>query len=128
MRTGGDDIAQALALIGAKPVWEPSSWRVTGFEIVPLARLGRPRVDVTLRISGFFRDAFPAQIELLDKAMRAVGSLDEDAEDNPLAARMKLGIGGACRLRHRRRYSPRHWPVTASSARNQAPMARGCKH
>ena len=89
MRTGGDDIAQALALIGAKPVWEPSSWRVTGFEIIPLAKLGRPRVDVTLRISGFFRDAFPAQIELLDKAIRAVGALDEDEEDNSLAARMR---------------------------------------
>ncbi|MFN4143411.1 cobaltochelatase subunit CobN [Aestuariivirga sp.] len=89
MRTGGDDIAQALALIGARPVWEPSSWRVTGFEIVPLAKLGRPRVDVTLRISGFFRDAFPAQIELLDKAFRAVGALEEDEEDNPIAARMR---------------------------------------
>jgi len=88
MRTGGDDIAQALALIGAKPVWEPSSWRVTGFEIIPLPKLARPRVDVTLRISGFFRDAFPSQIELLDKAMRAVGALDEDADDNPIAARM----------------------------------------
>ncbi|MEI7600244.1 MAG: cobaltochelatase subunit CobN [Aestuariivirga sp.] len=89
MRTGGDDIAQALALIGAKPVWEPSSWRVTGYEVIPLAKLGRPRVDVTLRISGFFRDAFPAQIELLDKAIRAVGALDEDDDDNPLAARMR---------------------------------------
>jgi cobaltochelatase CobN len=89
MRTGGDDIAQALALIGAQPVWEPSSWRVTGFEIIPLAKLGRPRVDVTLRISGFFRDAFPAQIELLDKAIRAVGALDEDEDENPLAARMR---------------------------------------
>jgi cobaltochelatase CobN len=89
MRTGGDDIAQALALIGARPVWEKSSWRVTGFEIMPLAALGRPRVDVTLRISGFFRDAFPAQIELLDRAMRAVGQLEEDADDNPIAARMK---------------------------------------
>jgi cobaltochelatase CobN len=89
MRTGGDDIAQVLALIGAKPVWEPSSWRVTGYEIIPLAKLGRPRIDVTLRISGFFRDAFPAQIELLDKAIRAVGALDEDDDDNPLAARMR---------------------------------------
>ena len=89
MRTGGDDIAQALALIGAKPVWEPSSWRVSGFDIIPMAVLGRPRVDVTLRISGFFRDAFPAQIELLDKAMRAVGELEEDEADNPIAARMK---------------------------------------
>jgi cobaltochelatase CobN len=94
MRTGGDDIAQALALIGAKPVWEPSSWRVTGFDIVPLAVLGRPRVDVTLRISGFFRDAFPSQIELLDKAIRAIGSLDEDEADNPIAARMKAEATG----------------------------------
>ncbi len=89
MRTGGDDIAQALALIGTAPVWEPSSWRVTGYEIIPLAKLGRPRVDVTLRISGFFRDAFPVQIELLDKAMRAAGALDEDETDNPIAHRMK---------------------------------------
>ncbi len=89
MRTGGDDIAQALALIGVKPQWEPASWRVIGFEIIPLAKLGRPRVDVTLRISGFFRDAFPAQIELLDKAIRAVGALDEDEADNPIAHRMK---------------------------------------
>jgi cobaltochelatase CobN len=88
MRTGGDDIAQALALIGVKPVWDPASWRVTGFEIIPLARLDRPRIDVTLRISGFFRDAFPSQIELLDKAIRAVSSLEEDEEDNPLAARL----------------------------------------
>ena len=89
MRTGGDDIAQALALIGAKPVWEPASWRVTGYEVIPLPKLGRPRVDITLRISGFFRDAFPAQIELLDKAIRMVGSLDEEEDDNPTAARMR---------------------------------------
>ncbi|MEO0542463.1 MAG: cobaltochelatase subunit CobN [Pseudomonadota bacterium] len=88
MRTGGDDIAQALALIGAKPVWDGISRRVTGFEIMPTAKLGRPRVDVTLRISGFFRDAFPDQIALFDKAVRAVGALDEDASDNPIAARM----------------------------------------
>ncbi|NJM31327.1 MAG: cobaltochelatase subunit CobN, partial [Rhizobiales bacterium] len=89
MRTGGDDIAQALAFIGAKPSWEPSSWRVTGIEVIPLAALGRPRVDVTMRISGFFRDAFPAQIELLDRAFRTIGGLEEDEEDNPIAARMK---------------------------------------
>lgn len=89
MRTGGDDIAQALALIGAKPVWDTASWRVTGFEVQPVAVLGRPRVDVTLRISGFFRDAFPAQIELLDKAIQAVGALDEPDTDNPIAARMR---------------------------------------
>jgi cobaltochelatase CobN len=89
MRTGGDDIAQALALIGAQPKWDTSSWRVSGFEITPLPRLARPRVDVTLRISGFFRDAFPTQIELLDKAIRAVAALDEPDDDNPLAARVR---------------------------------------
>ncbi|MEM9278658.1 MAG: cobaltochelatase subunit CobN, partial [Pseudomonadota bacterium] len=89
MRTGGDDIAQALALIGAKPVWDHTSRRVTGYEIITLAELGRPRVDVTLRISGFFRDAFPAQIELFDKAIRAVGTLEEEPKDNPIAKRMR---------------------------------------
>ncbi|MCZ4289232.1 cobaltochelatase subunit CobN [Hoeflea alexandrii] len=89
MRTGGDDIAQALALIGAKPLWDPASRRVTGYEIIPLAMMNRPRVDVTLRISGFFRDAFPDQISLFDRAVRAVAALDEDAADNPLAARAR---------------------------------------
>jgi cobaltochelatase CobN len=89
MRTGGDDIAQALALIGAKPVWDMGSARVTGYEITPIAVLGRPRVDVTLRISGFFRDAFPEQIALFDRAVRAIGALDEDEADNPIAARMR---------------------------------------
>jgi len=89
MRTGGDDIAQALALIGARPVWDPSSLRVSGYEIIPLAKLGRPRVDVTLRISGFFRDAFPSQIALFDRAVRAIGALDEPEAENPVAARMR---------------------------------------
>jgi cobaltochelatase CobN len=66
MRTGGDDIAQGLALMGCKPTWEPMSGRVTGFDILPLSLLGRPRVDVTLRISGFFRDAFPQLVALFD--------------------------------------------------------------
>ena len=86
MRTGGDDVAQAFALMGARPKWEPSSGRVTGFEILPLDLLDRPRVDVTLRVSGFFRDAFPSQIALLDAAVRAVARLDEPERDNPLAA------------------------------------------
>ncbi|MBV6650321.1 MAG: cobaltochelatase subunit CobN [Hoeflea sp.] len=89
MRTGGDDIAQALALIGARPVWDPASRRVTGYEIIPMAMMNRPRVDVTLRISGFFRDAFPDQIALFDRAVRAVAALDEDEADNPLAARAR---------------------------------------
>lgn len=85
MRTGGDDIAQALALLGVKPVWDAASRRVTGYEVIPLAALGRPRVDVTLRISGFFRDAFPEQLVLLDQAIRAVAALDEPLADNPIA-------------------------------------------
>jgi cobaltochelatase CobN len=89
MRTGGDDIAQALALIGVKPLWDMASRRVTGFEVIPMATLGRPRVDVTLRISGFFRDAFPEQIALFDKAVRAVAALEEDEGDNPIAARVR---------------------------------------
>jgi cobaltochelatase CobN len=87
MRTGGDDIAQALALIGVRPVWERSSGRVTGFEILPVSVLDRPRIDVTLRISGFFRDAFPGLIDLFDSAARAVAALDEPPSINPLAAR-----------------------------------------
>ncbi len=92
MRTGGDDIAQALALMGVRPTWDNSSRRVTGFEIMPLDLLDRPRVDVTLRISGFFRDAFPNLIELVDNAARAVANLDESPFDNPLAANVKAEI------------------------------------
>ncbi|MES0868029.1 cobaltochelatase subunit CobN [Pseudovibrio sp. SCP19] len=94
MRTGGDDIAQALALIGARPVWEEASGRVTGFEIVPLSELQRPRVDVTLRISGFFRDAFPQLIHLFDAAVAAISELDEPEDANPLAARYQTELGG----------------------------------
>ncbi len=89
MRTGGDDIAQALALMGVRPKWDNASNRVTGFEIIPARMLDRPRVDVTLRISGFFRDAFPQQMALFDSAARAISKLDEDAKTNPLAAKVK---------------------------------------
>ncbi len=88
MRTGGDDIAQALALMGVRPRWEPSTGRVVGFEILPASVLDRPRVDVTLRISGFFRDAFANLIDLVDSAARAVAALDEAPEANPLAERV----------------------------------------
>ena len=87
MRTGGDDIAQALALMGVKPTWDAASRRVTGFEIMPASVLGRPRVDVTLRVSGFFRDAFPGLIDLFDSAARAVAALDEMGDVNPAAER-----------------------------------------
>jgi cobaltochelatase CobN len=89
MRTGGDDIAQALALIGVQPVWDGVSRRVVDFEILPVSILGRPRVDVTLRISGFFRDAFPNLIDLFDNAVKAVAALDETPEQNPLAAQVR---------------------------------------
>lgn len=95
MRTGGDDIAQGLALMGVKPKSEALSGRVTGFEILPLSLLGRPRVDVTLRISGFFRDAFPQLVALFDSAARAVQALDEPEEMNPAAARARAGEGPA---------------------------------
>ncbi|MGB2496741.1 MAG: cobaltochelatase subunit CobN, partial [Planktomarina sp.] len=86
MRTGGDDIAQCLALMGVKPKWDSANRRVTGFEVIPANTLGRPRVDVTLRISGFFRDAFPGLIDLVDSAARAVLALDESQAVNPAKA------------------------------------------
>ncbi|MDE0805230.1 MAG: cobaltochelatase subunit CobN [Acidimicrobiales bacterium] len=86
MRTSGDDAAEALALLGVKPTWDEQSRRITGLEVIPLDELGRPRVDVTLRISGFFRDAFPHVIELLDDAVALVAALDEPTEQNPVAA------------------------------------------
>ncbi|WP_293128375.1 cobaltochelatase subunit CobN [Microcoleus sp. bin38.metabat.b11b12b14.051] len=92
MRTGGDDIAEALALIGVQPIWDGPSRRVVDFEILPVSVLGRPRVDVTLRISGFFRDAFFNLIDLFDSAVKAVADLDEPAESNPLAAQVKAEI------------------------------------
>lgn len=91
MRTGGDDIAQALALMGVKPRWDAANRRVTGFEVIPATTLGRPRVDVTLRVSGFFRDAFPQQIALVDAAARAVMALDEPDDVNPARARAAAG-------------------------------------
>jgi cobaltochelatase CobN len=82
MRTQGDDVAEALAFLGVKPLWNAQSRRVDGVEAIPLSELGRPRVDVTLRISGFFRDAFPHLITLLDDAVRLVVSLDEPLDQN----------------------------------------------
>jgi cobaltochelatase CobN len=92
MRTGGDDAAQALALLGVRPTWDGDSGRVTGLVAVPVAELGRPRVDVTLRISGFFRDAFPHLVALLDDAVRLVADRDEPAAANPVRA---AGTGDA---------------------------------
>ncbi|MDQ1650150.1 MAG: cobaltochelatase CobN, partial [Frankiaceae bacterium] len=86
MRTSGDDLAEVLALIGCRPRWDDASRRVVGVDVVPLDELARPRVDVTLRISGFFRDAFPHVIAMLDDAICTVAALDEPAESNYLRA------------------------------------------
>jgi cobaltochelatase CobN len=94
MRTGGEDFALALVLLGVRPVWDDGSARLSGFEILPLALLDRPRVDVTLRISGLFRDAFETQIALFDSAVRAVAARDEAPDWNPLAHAAR-GLEGA---------------------------------
>ena len=86
MRTGGDDVGEILALLGVRPTWHRESKRVTGLEVIPLAELGRPRIDVTVRISGFFRDAFPHLVTLLDDAVAAVAGLDEPDDRNYVAA------------------------------------------
>jgi cobaltochelatase CobN len=93
MRTGGDDIAQALSLLGVRPVWTRENRRVSGLQVIPLAELGRARVDVVLRVSGFFRDAFPNLIHLFDEAVRLVAALDEPDDLNPIAVRVRTEAG-----------------------------------
>ncbi|TPL95491.1 cobaltochelatase subunit CobN [Mesorhizobium sp. B2-3-12] len=89
LRTGGEEIAQGLALMGCRPQWDTATGRITGIEVLPPATLGRPRVDVTWRISGLFRDMFPTQIALIDAAANAVAARDEDDSENPLAAKTR---------------------------------------
>ena len=98
LRTGGEEIAQGLALIGCRPTWEHASGRVTGIEVLPPAAIGRARVDVTWRISGLFRDLFPAQITLIDAAVQAVAAREESDGENPLAAARRASSNGATRL------------------------------
>ncbi|CAO4172496.1 cobaltochelatase subunit CobN [Methylorubrum populi] len=95
LRTGGEDVAHALALMGVRPIWDHASTRVTGFEILPLALLDRPRIDVTCRVSGAFRDTFPETLALLDRAARAVAAREEEDEENPLAAARRRGESAA---------------------------------
>lgn len=95
LRSGGEDIAHALALLGVEPLWDNASTRVTGFSIVPQPKLAFPRLDVTARISGTFRDTFPGQIALLDQAARAVAALDEPDDWNEPAAARRRGAHGA---------------------------------
>ena len=98
MRTGGDELAQAFALMGIKPVWDNASSRLTGFEVVTPARLAHPRIDVTLRISGLFRDVFPAQIALFDQAVQALSESDEEDYVNPFAAARRREPGKVFRI------------------------------
>ena len=92
MRTAGDDIAEVFALLGVRPVWDEASRRVSGLSVVPLAELARPRIDVTVRISGFFRDAFPHVVHLLDDAVRLVAALEESSEDNYVRAHVTADL------------------------------------
>ena len=91
LRTGGEDVAHALALMGVRPVWDHATTRVTGFEVLPLALLDRPRIDVTVRVSGAFRDTFPETLALIDRAARAVAAREEEDDENPLAAARRRG-------------------------------------
>ncbi len=85
MRTAGEEFAMALHLLGAKPVWDEGSERVSGVEILPIAMLERPRIDVTLRVSGLFRDVFPTLSALFSQAIRALSDRDESPDWNPFA-------------------------------------------
>ena len=94
LRTGGEEIAQGLAFMGCQPSWDHATGRVVGIEVLPIASLGRPRIDVTWRISGLFRDLFPAQVALLDTAISAVAEREEPDEDNALAAAARARADG----------------------------------
>jgi cobaltochelatase CobN len=94
LRTGGEEIAQGLAFMGCRPAWDHATGRVTGIEVLPIAAVGRPRIDVTWRVSGLFRDLFPTQIALIDADVRSVADCEEPDEDNPLAA-LRRGTNGA---------------------------------
>jgi len=94
MRTAGDDIAEVFSLLGVRPIWDEASRRVSGIEAIELAELGRPRIDVTVRISGFFRDAFPHVVAMLDDAVRLVAGLDEPEESNFVRAHVQRDLAG----------------------------------
>jgi len=117
MRTSGDDIAEVLALLGVRPVWDDASRRVVGLTAIPLAELGRPRIDVTVRISGFFRDAFPHVVTMLDDAVRLVADLDESAEDNYIRAHAQADS---------RTMATSGVPPQGFSDLNREPTAPGC--
>ena len=92
MRTSGDDVAEILALLGVRPVWDEASRRVAALELIPVDELNRPRIDVTVRISGFFRDAFPHVVTMLDDAVALVAGADESDEVNFVRAHMRQDV------------------------------------
>ncbi|WP_439032950.1 cobaltochelatase subunit CobN [Gordonia terrae] len=92
MRTSGDDVAEVLALLGVMPVWDEMSRRVSSLELIGLDELGRPRIDVTVRISGFFRDAFPHVVTMLDDAVALAAAADEPDEQNFVAAHVRAAM------------------------------------
>src|SRR5262245_8461183 len=99
LRTGGEEIAQGLAFMGCRPIWDQATGRVTAVEVLPTAIVGRARIDVTWRVSGLFRDLFPAQLALIDAAVRAVALREEPDDENPLSAALRAsGDNGAATL------------------------------
>ena len=92
MKTGGDDVAYILWLLGVRPVWSSTGGQVVDLEVIPLKELGRPRVDVSVNITGLFRDTFPNLIDMIDDAVKLVAGLDESDEDNALAANLRKDI------------------------------------
>jgi cobaltochelatase CobN len=93
MRTAGEEIAMALHLAGVAPRWDAASGRVSGFEVMPLAQLGRPRIDVTLRISGLFRDVFSGLARLFEAATEALARRDFEGDENPYSHRIARVFG-----------------------------------
>lgn len=92
IKTGGDDLSYILWLMGVRPTWSSVDGEVTGLEVVPLSELGRPRVDVTINITGMFRDAFPNLIDMIDDAFHMVAGLDESEEDNAIVANYRAEV------------------------------------
>jgi cobaltochelatase CobN len=92
MRTSGDDVAEVLALLGVRPAWDDASRRITGLEPITLQELGRPRIDVTVRISGFFRDAFPHVVTMLDDGVKLAAAQDEPVDQNYVRAHVQADL------------------------------------
>ena len=93
MWADGEQLAQIFSLIGVEPVW--TDGKVRSFRVTPLEELGRPRIDVTVRMSGILRDCFYTCVELLDDAIREVAALDEPSDMNFIRKHALAGSGTA---------------------------------